>query len=152
MSNPQQVTQIKACIIISILDCTQLCYNVVSTFLFLDPSLNVYTLKTLLEKHSINYASLNAELRIPLLLKGGSSSMIGVKLWLLTNPSCSKSWTDFAVALYNSHMDDALNELKKNYIPMTGLCNCNCACNYPMLVNLMWLLCFCNYRYSSFFD
>ena len=94
---------------------------------YIDPSLNVYTLKTLLEKHSINYASLNAELRVPLLLKEGSSNMVGVKLWLLTNPSCS--WTDFAVALYNSHMDDALNELKKNYIPMTGLCRCNSTCN-----------------------
>ena len=107
-----------------------------STFLFLDPSLNVYTLKTLLEKHSINYASLNAELRVPLLLKEGSSNMIGVKLWLLTNPSCS--WTDFAVTLYNSHMDDALNELNKNYMPTTGLCCCNCA--YPMLVDSIWLI------------
>ena len=60
--------------------------------------------------------------------------MIGVKLWLLTNPSCS--WTDFAVALYNSHMDDTLNELNKNYMPTTGLCNCA----YPMLVDLTWLI------------
>ena len=103
---------------------------IVFLLLLLDPSMNIHTLMALLEKHSINYASLNAELGVPLLLKEEGSKIIGVKLWLLTCPSCS--WLDFAVALYNSHMDDSLNELKEKYMPMTGLQNTLSSMLHPL--------------------
>ena len=81
-------------------------------------------MKVLLEKHNLStvqFAGLNAELGIPLLLRK-CSDCFGVRLWLLKDPSVS--WTDLAVALYNLNTkptDDALMELKDRYLPNTGL-------------------------------
>ena len=80
-------------------------------------------MKALLEEHtlsSVEYAGLNAELGVPLLLQKCSNSF-GIRLWLLKDPSVT--WTDLAVALYNLNTeatDEALKELKHKYLPNTG--------------------------------
>ena len=93
------------------------------TFSHLDPTLNYRTTKELLQEHnlsSVQYAGLNAELGVPLLLMK-CSVHFGIRLWLLRDPSAT--WTDFAVALYNLNTaptDEALMELKYRYLPNTG--------------------------------
>ena len=80
-------------------------------------------MKALLDKHNLSavqFAGLNAELGVPLLLRK-CSGCFGVRLWLLKDPSVS--WTDLAVALYNLNTkptDNALMELKERYLPNTG--------------------------------
>ena len=88
-----------------------------------DPTLNYRAVKELLQKHilsRVQYAGLNAELGVPLLLKK-CSDCFGIRLWLLRDPSVT--WTDLAVALYNLNTkptDEALMELKHRYLPNTG--------------------------------
>ena len=80
-------------------------------------------MKALLEKHNLStvqYAGLNAELGVPLLLRQ-CSDCFGIRMWLLKDSSVT--WTDLAVALYNLNTeatDDALMELKHRYLPNTG--------------------------------
>ena len=96
---------------------------VIVIFSYSDPTLSYRAVKVLLEKHhlsTVQYAGLNAELGVPLLLRKCSDSF-GIRLWLLRDPSAT--WTDLAVALYNLNTkptDNALMELKCRYLPNTG--------------------------------
>ena len=93
------------------------------SFSYPDPTLNYRAVKALLEKHNLStvqYAGLNAELGVPLLLRQ-RSDCFGIRMWLLKDSSVT--WTDLAVALYNLNIeatDDALMELKYRYLPNTG--------------------------------
>ena len=88
-----------------------------------DPTLNLRAVEVLLVEHNLSrveYAGLNAELGVPLLLRK-CSNCFGIRLWLLKDPSVT--WTDLAVALYNlntASADGALRDLKQKYLPNTG--------------------------------
>ena len=92
-------------------------------FSYPDLTLNYRAVKALLEKHNLStvqYAGLNAELGVPLLLRK-CSDCFGIRIWLLKDASVT--WTDLAVALYNLNTeatDDVLMELKHRYLPNTG--------------------------------
>ena len=99
-------------------------FIIASTFdFFPDPTLCYCKVNVLLKEHSLStdeYAGLNAELGVPLLLRK-CSDCFGVRLWLLKDPSVT--WTDLAVGLYNLNSeatDSALMELKHRYLPNTG--------------------------------
>ena len=101
-----------------------MCFNnVICTFSHSDPTLTYRAVKALLEEHilsSVQYAGLNAELGVPLLLQK-SSDCFGIRLWLLKDSSVT--WTDLAVALYNLNTkatDEALKVVKQKYLPNTG--------------------------------
>ena len=99
------------------------CDTITCAFFYPDPTLTYRAVKDLLEEHtlsSVQYAGLNAELGVPLLLTR-SSDCFGIRLWLLKDSSVT--WTDLAVALYNLNTeatDDALKQLKHKYLPNTG--------------------------------
>ena len=47
----------------------------------------------------------------------GEYSILGVKVWILTDANAS--WQKFAMALYTSALDGALRNVKKKYLPST---------------------------------
>ena len=70
-------------------------------------------------KHMLENLSL--ELGIPPQhTMGDPYSLIGVKVWLLVDPTAS--WQKFAIALYASTLDGALKKLKElKFLPLQGL-------------------------------
>ena len=70
-------------------------------------------------KHMLETLSL--ELGIPPQhTRGNPYCLIGVKVWLLVDPTAS--WQKFAIALYASTLDGALKKLKElKFLPLQGL-------------------------------
>ena len=61
------------------------------------------------------YTKLYTELMsVPPLGDGCKNYLMGIKLWLLTSPS--RSWEELAWGLYRSHLDRALEEIKRQHI------------------------------------
>ena len=91
--------------------------------IFIEVTLTVVNIEKCLEdsvpKHMLETLSL--ELGIPPQhTRGDPYSLIGVKVWLLVDPTAS--WQKFAVALYSSTLDGALKKLKElKFLPLQGL-------------------------------
>ena len=123
MRSPKGMCNILLCTSHGFLLCLYSSVAILVTFSYSDPTLSYRAVKVLLEKHhlsTVQYAGLNAELGVPLLLRK-CSDCFGIRLWLLRDPSVT--WTDLAVALYNlntEQTDIALLELKHKYLPNTG--------------------------------
>ena len=70
-------------------------------------------------KHMLETLSLELGI-LPKHTMGNPYSLIGVKVWLLVDPTAS--WQKFAVSLYASTLDGALKKLKElKFLPLQGL-------------------------------